>query len=575
MKFTFSKVSVPCEDVTALGGRKRGRGLLASIGISVSSGPPGLNGLNPRVQFTLEQKAVGEKPFGAATAAVPVAWLAQNVERALDEHILSTFREIDTSGRGLVDETDLWQYAERNRMPTDYVRLFVEAVIRSSARRMEKEPSRRSFDFKAFRTFVSSREAALRRAFDLFDVNGDGSINASDLERSLSHVRISCPTSCCVYKNRKDCVSGLLGHVDIDGNKSIEFWEFRKFFMLLPQDDMLVEYWLNARSGAKCDIGGCVVLRTGEKSRGNPWGHLVAGAVAGATSRTATAPLETLRLSAMTGAIPTGVSTLSAAKSLLAKSGWRELYKGNLTNVLRSAPQKALDFFAFDAYKGLLAKRMNTGPIHSLTAAGLAGATSNFLLYPLEVVRSRLTIDSARRYKGVGDALVKIVRIEGVPALYRGVGPSVAAIIPEAAITYGMFDLLKRTYSRFSEGRDPGVVESLSIGVFSSFMGQVVAYPLETVSRRLQVQGGRSFWTAVSSVIAEGGPVALYRGIGAACLRVVPMAIVSFGTYETVRLWINNLESQLDAECARKECGMCREECQMLRVKNLGADEDE
>ena len=31
--------------------------------------------------------------------------------------------------------------------------------------------------------------------------------------------------------------------------------------------------------------------------------------------------------------------------------GWRGLYRGNATNVLRSAPQKALDFFAFDVFK--------------------------------------------------------------------------------------------------------------------------------------------------------------------------------------------------------------------------------
>ena len=41
------------------------------------------------------------------------------------------------------------------------------------------------------------------------------------------------------------------------------------------------------------------------------------------------------------------------------------------------------------------------------------------------------------RYRNTGDALTTIVRTEGVRALFRGIGPSVAAIIPEAAITYG------------------------------------------------------------------------------------------------------------------------------------------
>jgi hypothetical protein len=36
------------------------------------------------------------------------------------------------------------------------------------------------------------------------------------------------------------------------------------------------------------------------------WGHLFSGAVAGAASRTATAPLETLRLAVMTGSLKAG-----------------------------------------------------------------------------------------------------------------------------------------------------------------------------------------------------------------------------------------------------------------------------
>lgn len=41
-------------------------------------------------------------------------------------------------------------------------------------------------------------------------------------------------------------------------------------------------------------------------------------------------------------------------------------------------------------------------------------------------------------YRGTGHTLSRIVREEGIGALYRGIGPSVAAIIPEAAITYGV-----------------------------------------------------------------------------------------------------------------------------------------
>ena len=93
-----------------------------------------------------------------------------------------------------------------------------------------------------------------------------------------------------------------------------------------------------------------------------------------------------------------------ALEQVASKSGWRALYRGNAVNVLRSAPQKALDFFAFDGFKRLLGVGAVPGqedkqsPLPIFLAAGLAGATSNALLYPLEVVRSRLTCDTIGRY---------------------------------------------------------------------------------------------------------------------------------------------------------------------------------
>lgn len=274
---------------------------------------------------------------------------------------------------------------------------------------------------------------------------------------------------------------------------------------------MICEYWLKASHPSACDVG--AQLRYPDSTRkpnSSPWGHLIAGAIAGAASRTATAPLETLRLLAMTGAVGTasagaapvataagaaaaGVAAASgplavgamaggaqpralaaaasaaathrrggaasmgsmftAASSIVRTQGWRGLYRGNGANVARSAPQKALDFFAFDSFKDMIGGRRvspksrlaNTtspptaspnssnsgspvsaespgaqlGTLGTLAAAGMAGAVSSSLLYPLEVVRTRLSTDTAGVYRGVGHAFRTIVKTEGGFALYR------------------------------------------------------------------------------------------------------------------------------------------------------------
>ena len=127
----------------------------------------------------------------------------------------------------------------------------------------------------------------------------------------------------------------------------------------------------------------------------------------------------------------------------------------------------------------------------TLLAAGVAGATSNALLYPLEMIRARLTVSVPGSTFG---SVVQTLSREmsgftpgSLRTLYRGLGASTVAILPEAAITYGLFDLLKRRVQHHTQSTELSVPAAIGIGVVSALVGQTVAYPLELAARRLQV----------------------------------------------------------------------------------------
>ena len=77
-----------------------------------------------------------------------------------------------------------------------------------------------------------------------------------------------------------------------------------------------------------------------------------------------------------------------------------------------------------------------------------------------------------------------------------------------------MFDTLKQHHARRT-GREPGALPALSYGVASAFTGQLAAFPLETVSRRLQMQSGPlagpTFQQMLRQFVRDEGPGALYR----------------------------------------------------------------
>lgn len=76
--------------------------------------------------------------------------------------------------------------------------------------------------------------------------------------------------------------------------------------------------------------------------------RLISGAIAGAVSRTAVAPLETIRTHLMVGS--SGNSTTEVFNDIMKVDGWTGLFRGNLVNVIRVAPSKAIEvckFFLF------------------------------------------------------------------------------------------------------------------------------------------------------------------------------------------------------------------------------------
>ena len=349
----------------------------------------------------------------------------------------------------------------------------------------------------------------------------------------------------------------------------------------------------------------------------SPLSHLVAGSIAGGLSRTAVAPLETVRVRLMTGAATTTGGSSPSILAMLAdisrREGVRALWKGNAAVVARFAPTKGLDFFTFNLYKRALSA-VDVGPVragdenggdhrggHSPSrpsrvggvsaqralAGGLAGATSTALLFPLDNIATRLATSAATGAAMVNGVKVvgalgllraagAVVKTEGVRGLYRGFGPAVLGIVPEAAITYGAYDALKEWAAGKGGEGECGVLEATACGIVAALTGTAATFPASVVSRRMitgtvpgldplvgssvggSVGGKRAraasmgLFKAMAAVAEAEGVLGLYRGLGTASVRLVPMAIVSFASYE----WVKRTMDAADARARTKEVGI-------------------
>lgn len=280
--------------------------------------------------------------------------------------------------------------------------------------------------------------------------------------------------------------------------------------------------------------------------------RLCSGAIAGAISRTTVAPLETIRTHLMVGS--SGHSTAEVFQDIMKTDGWKGLFRGNLVNVIRVAPSKAIELFAYDTVnKNLSAKPGEQSKLSvpaSLIAGACAGVSSTICTYPLELLKTRLTIQRGV-YNGLLDAFVKIIKEEGPAELYRGLTPSLIGVIPYSATNYFAYDTLRKAYRKIFKQEKIGNFETLLIGSAAGAISSTATFPLEVARKHMQVGAlsGRQVYKnvvhALVSILEQEGIQGLYRGLGPSCMKLVPAAGISFMCYEACKkILIDNDEEE-------------------------------
>eukprot|EP00271_Cylindrocystis_brebissonii_P014375 TRINITY_DN35718_c0_g1_i1.p1 TRINITY_DN35718_c0_g1~~TRINITY_DN35718_c0_g1_i1.p1 ORF type:complete len:493 (+),score=96.37 TRINITY_DN35718_c0_g1_i1:255-1733(+) len=269
--------------------------------------------------------------------------------------------------------------------------------------------------------------------------------------------------------------------------------------------------------------------------------RLLSGALSGGISRTAVAPLETIRTHLMVG--NSGKKSIGEVFNwIVATEGWKGLYRGNGLNVLRVAPSKAIELFTYDTVRKALTPKDGSAPRFPVSpiAGSSAGIASCILTYPLELVKTRLTVQPGA-YSGVFNAFVRIAQEEGFLELYRGLVPSVIGVVPYAGANYYAYDTLRTLYKKVAKKDKIGNLATLAIGASAGAVASTATFPLEVARKQMQVGAlsGRVVYKgtldALFSIFKAQGVAGLYRGLFPSCVKLMPAAGISFMCYEAFK----------------------------------------
>ncbi|KAL8664915.1 MAG: hypothetical protein Q9202_002624 [Teloschistes flavicans] len=313
-----------------------------------------------------------------------------------------------------------------------------------------------------------------------------------------------------------------------------------------------------------------------------PLGYFVAGGIAGVVSRTATAPLDRLKvyliaqtsvkdeaIKAATSGAPVQAAKhasrplVEASKTLWRMGGIRSLFAGQLKdlgnglNVLKVMPESAIKFGSYEGTKRIMARlegHDDPKALHPWTqflAAGLGGMISQFAIYPLDTLKFRMQCETVEGglhgNKLISATARKMWKTSGIRSFYRGLPMGLVGMFPYSAIDLTTFEYSKRFVMKYNakkrhcneEDAAPGNFMTASIGAFSGAFGASVVYPINLLRTRLQSQGTAIHpptYTGIVDVTVKTvkgeGVRGLFKGITPNLLKVVPAVSITYVVYD-------------------------------------------
>lgn len=208
--------------------------------------------------------------------------------------------------------------------------------------------------------------------------------------------------------------------------------------------------------------------------------------------------------------------------------------------------------------------------LRNALAGGFAGVITSTVVCPLDVLKTRLQVQGHAAFGargGIGGGLSKIVATEGVRGLYRGLTPTLVALLPNWAVYFTTYERLKLVIAARVDPRranSPGVHMAAAAGAGAATM--MITNPLWVIKTRLQTQNlGLRFGAARAGpykglldaayrIAREEGLSGIYSGLGPSLMGVTHV-VIQFPLYEALKQHFARQRGSSDGRISTYEVG--------------------
>jgi solute carrier family 25 carnitine/acylcarnitine transporter 20/29 len=262
-------------------------------------------------------------------------------------------------------------------------------------------------------------------------------------------VRLQAANSATIpYKNVSDCLTRIVK----DEGGPFALWKGSLFPLICVGAAVSIQFGVNEK------LKGIVKEITGLQNLGLIH-FFECGAITGIVNSAITIPAEHSRIRMQVQGISSKTqynSSLDCCKKIIQQYGFRGLYKGGVSTVMREASAFGI-YFSF--YEWFINKMLTPGQSRSdlkMTSVALAGSVTGIAVwlatFPIDVVKTRIQIDSLSnpQFKGTIDCLAKTYKTGGPLGFYKGLSPCLMRAVPANGATFLAYETVSQmlTFTR-------------------------------------------------------------------------------------------------------------------------------
>lgn len=120
------------------------------------------------------------------------------------------------------------------------------------------------------------------------------------------------------------------------------------------------------------------------------------------------------------------------------------MYKGYIATLLKQSSNQGVRFLVFEETQKTLNRFIPVKVAADFLSGAFAGFCSVMINNPVDVIKTQMQGLEAHKYGGFMGCANHIIKNEGFFGFYKGVGPRLARVILDVAITFSVFNSIKR-----------------------------------------------------------------------------------------------------------------------------------